>query len=67
MNISKRTDFEDVLYLWASKDMTAKEAAKELAHKTEQARYHNRPVFSLLDNNRAVEYFCSLLRELSRG
>lgn len=59
-----KNKIEQVLELWASKQMTATEAAKELAHEVEVAIYLNEPIIPI--GRRGREYFGALLRELAR-
>jgi len=49
---------------WATNEINAVQAAKDLAHEVEFAKYHRQPIVSY--SSRSMEYLASLLRELAK-
>ncbi len=65
MLATPKTKIEQVLETWASNEITAHEAAKQLAHEVEVATYFDKPIIP--KDSRSREYLSSLLRELARN
>ena len=61
----QKNNIEQILEAWGSNQKSLEEAAKELAHEVEFAKYHKQPIIPT--NSRAREYLAALLRELGRN